>query len=172
MRKEEDNFMGQLFSGHLIGTKLKIGIACSRWNDFIGHRLLEGAKDTLIRHGVEEDDIDIAMVPGSFELPLAAKKMANSNRYHAVICLGVLIRGATPHFDYIAGETTKGIAQIGLQTDIPVAFGVITSDTMEQAIERAGSKAGNKGAEAAMAAIEMANVLQQIGSGSSKSSPV
>ncbi len=157
--------MGNFFSGNFVGTGLKIGIVCSRWNDFMGSRVLEGAKDALLRHGVEERDIDIAMVPGSFELPLAAQKMAKSQRYDAVICLGVIIRGATPHFDYVASETTKGIANIGLQTEVPIAFGVITSDTIEQAIERAGSKAGNKGAEAALAAIEMANVLRQIESG-------
>jgi len=154
--------MNQLFSGNLIGTGLRIGIVASRWNEFIGAKLLEGARDSLCRHGVNEADIDIAMVPGSFELPLAAQRMANSGRYDAILCLGVVIRGATPHFDYIAGETAKGIAQVGLQSGIPVAFGVITSDTIEQAIERAGSKAGNKGVEAALAAIEMANLLHQI----------
>lgn len=154
--------MNRLFSGNLLGTGLKIGIVASRWNDFIGEKLLSGARDSLHRHGVDEADIDIAMVPGSFELPLAAQKMANSGRYDAILCLGVIIRGATPHFDYIAGETAKGIAQVGLQSGIPILFGVITSDTIEQAIERAGSKAGNKGAEAALAAIEMANVLRQM----------
>ncbi|HEX9925144.1 MAG TPA: 6,7-dimethyl-8-ribityllumazine synthase [Anaerolineae bacterium] len=154
--------MSNTFSGNLVGTGLKIGIVSSRWNDFMGQRLLEGAKDTLVRHGVKPEAIDVAMVPGSFELPLAAQKMAGSGRYDAVICLGVVIRGATPHFDYVAGEAAKGIAQVGLQAGIPVTFGVITSDTVEQAIERAGSKAGNKGVEAALAAIEMANLLRQI----------
>lgn len=154
--------MSQLFSGNLVGSGLKIGIIASRWNDFMGSKLLEGAKDTLIRHDVNAQDIDVAMVPGSFELPLAAQKMATSRRYDAIICLGVVIRGATPHFDYIVGETTKGIAQAGLQSGIPVTFGVITSDTIEQAIERSGSKAGNKGVEAALAAIEMANLLRQM----------
>lgn len=162
--------MGQLFSGNFVGTGLKIGIVCSRWNDFMGHRVLEGAKDALLRHGVEERDIDVALVPGSFELPLAAQKMAKSHRYDAVICLGVIIRGATPHFDYIAAETTKGIASLSLHSEIPISFGVITSDTIEQAIERAGSKSGNKGAEAALAAIEMANVLRQIDAGTLASS--
>jgi 6,7-dimethyl-8-ribityllumazine synthase len=157
--------MSNTFSGNLVGTGLKIGIVSSRWNDFMGHRLLEGAKDTLVRHGVKAEAIDVAMVPGSFELPLAAQKMAGSGRYDAVICLGVVIRGATPHFDYVAGEAAKGIAQAGLQAGIPVTFGVITSDTVEQAIERAGSKAGNKGVEAALAAIEMANLLRQIEQG-------
>ncbi len=154
--------MSKLFSGKLIGSDLKIGIVSSRWNDFMGSKILEGAKDALTRHGVSEENIDVAMVPGSFELPLAAQKMANSGRYDAVVCLGVVIRGATPHFEYVAGETTKGIAQAGLQSGIPVTFGVVTSDTLEQAIERAGSKAGNKGVEAALAAIEMANLLRQL----------
>lgn len=155
--------MGQLFSGNLIGTGLKIGLVVSRWNDFVGKKLLEGAKDALIRHGVEETDIDVTLVPGSFELPLAAQKMAATHQYDAVVCLGVIIRGATPHFDYVAAEASKGIAQVGLQSGLPVTFGVVTSDTLEQAIERAGSKAGNKGAEAALAAVEMANVLRRIG---------
>jgi 6,7-dimethyl-8-ribityllumazine synthase len=154
--------MGQLFSGQLVGTGLKIGIVASRWNDFMGGKLLEGAKDVLIRHGVKAEDIDVALVPGSFELPLAAQKMARTGRYDALVCLGVVIRGATPHFEYIAAEAAKGIAQVGLQNGLPVAFGVVTSDTIEQAIERAGSKAGNKGVEAALAAIEMANLLRQI----------
>lgn len=156
--------MNQLFSGNLLGSGLKIGIVSSRWNDFMGSKLLEGAQDALKRHDVKEQDIDVAMVPGSFELPLAAQKMAASGRYDAVICLGVIIRGATPHFEYITGEATKGIAQVGLQSGIPVTFGVVTSDTIEQAIERSGSKVGNKGVEAALAAIEMANLLRQIDS--------
>lgn len=154
--------MSALYSGDLVGSGLKIGIVSSRWNDFMGSKLLDGAKDVLTRHGVNEQDIDVAMVPGSFELPLAAQKMASSGRYDAVVCLGVVIRGATPHFEYIAAETAKGIAQAGLKNGIPVTFGVVTSDTLEQAIERAGSKAGNKGAEAAIAAIEMANLLRAI----------
>ena len=155
--------MSQIFSGSLVGHDLKIGIVSSRWNDFMGSKLLEGAQDTLVRHGVNAEDIDVALVPGSFELPLAAQKMAQSSRYDAVICLGIVIRGATPHFEYVAGEATKGIAQVGLQTGIPISFGVITSDTLEQAIERSGSKVGNKGVEAALAAIEMVNLLRQIG---------
>ncbi len=154
--------MSRLFSGNVVGTGLKIGLVASRRNDFMGSRLLEGAKDALIRHGVAEEDIDVALVPGSFELPLVAQKMAQSGRYDAVVCLGVVIRGATPHFDYIAGEAAKGIAQASWQSGIPVTFGVITSDTIEQAIERAGSKAGNKGVEAALAAIEMANLLRRL----------
>ncbi|MEM7537129.1 MAG: 6,7-dimethyl-8-ribityllumazine synthase [Chloroflexota bacterium] len=154
--------MSNFFSGDLVGTGLKFGIVSSRWNDFMGSKLLEGAKDALIRHGVNAEDIDVAMVPGSFELPMAAKAMVERNTYDAVICLGIVIRGSTPHFEYVASEATKGIAQVGMQGNIPVTFGVITSDTIEQAIERSGSKAGNKGVEAALAAIEMANVLRQI----------
>lgn len=154
--------MSRLFSGNLVGTGLRIGLVASRWNDFIGSKLLEGAKDALIRHGVAENEIDVAMVPGSFELPLIAKKMAKTNRYDAVVCLGVVIRGATPHFDYVAGEAAKGVAQAAWQSEVPVTFGVLTTDTIEQAIERAGTKAGNKGAEAATAAIEMANLIRQL----------
>ncbi len=154
--------MSTTFSGNLVGTGLKIGIVSSRWNDFMGNRLLEGAKDALLRHGVADEDIDVALVPGSFEIPLAAQAMAKNGRYDAIVCLGVLIRGSTPHFDYIASEATKGIAQTSWQQGLPVTFGIITCDTIEQAIERAGSKAGNKGVEAALAAIEMANLLRQI----------
>jgi 6,7-dimethyl-8-ribityllumazine synthase len=154
--------MSKQYSGNLVGTGLKIAIVASRWNDFMSSRLLEGARDALVRHGVAEEDVDVALVPGSFELPLAAQRVARSGRYDAVVCLGVVIRGATPHFDYVAGEAAKGIAQVALQSGVPVTFGVVTADTLEQAIERAGSKAGNKGVEAAMAAIEMANLLRQI----------
>lgn len=154
--------MGKIYSGNLVGTGLRFGIVYARWNDFMGNRLLDGAKDALIRHGVEEDQIDVALVPGSFEVPLVAKKLAQSGQYDAVICIGVIIRGATPHFDYVAGEAAKGIAQTALQTDVPVTFGLVTSDTIEQAIERSGSKAGNKGAEAALAALEMANLLRAL----------
>lgn len=152
--------MGQFFEGHLVGTGLKFGIISARWNDFLGSKLLDGAKDALIRHGVDPDHIDVAMVPGSFEIPLAAQKMAASGRYDGVICLGVLIRGATTHYELIAGEATKGIGSVSLQTGVPVGFGVITTENIEQAIERCGSKAGNKGAEAAMATLEMANLLK------------
>ena len=154
--------MTHLIEGKLIGTGLKIGIVCTRWNDFMGHRMLEGAKDALLRHDVADDDITVAVVPGCFEIPLAAKKMAESGKYDAIVCLGVLIRGGTIHFDLIAGEATKGISNTAWQTGVPTTFGVITTETMEQAIERSGSKAGNKGAEAAMAAIEMANLLKAI----------
>lgn len=156
--------MSNVYEGKLVGTGLKFGIVISRWNDFMGGKLLDGAKDALIRHDVKENDIDIAYVPGSFEIPLAAQKMASNKKYDAIICLGVLIRGATPHFDYIASEASKGIAQASLQSGVPVTFGVITTETIEQAIERSGSKAGNKGVEAAMAAIEMANLLKQMDS--------
>lgn len=161
-RLERSLSVGKLLSGNLVGTGLRVGLVCSRWNDFIGSRLLEGAKDVLMRHGIAEEDIDVAMVPGSFELPLTAQKMSQSGRYDAVVCLGVIIRGATPHFEYIASIAARGIANASLNTGVPVTFGVITSDTLEQAIERAGSKAGNKGAEAALAAIEMANLMRQL----------
>ncbi len=150
------------YTGNLVGQELRMGIVVSRWNDFMTGKLLEGALDSLTRHGILEDRIEIARVPGSFELPLAAKMMVQSGKYDAVICLGVIIRGVTPHFDFVAAETTKGIAQLGLESNIPLTFGIITSDTIEQAIERAGSKGGNKGTEAALAAIEMANLLKQI----------
>ncbi len=154
--------MAKIIEGNLIGTGLKIGIVSTRWNDFMGQRMLEGAKDALVRHGVSDDDITIAMVPGCYEIPLAAKKMAESGKYDALVCLGVLIRGGTIHFELIAGEASKGIGNTSWQTGIPTAFGVITTETMEQAIERAGSKAGNKGAEAALAAVEMANLLKAL----------
>ena len=154
--------MGRTFEGVLLGKGLKFGVVASRFNEFITNKLLEGAQDALLRHGVKEEDIDVAWVPGSFEIPLAASKLANSKKYDAVICLGALIRGATPHFDYLAAEVTKGIAKIGLDTGLPISYGVITADTLEQAIERAGTKAGNKGFDAAVTAIEMANLLKGI----------
>ena len=154
--------MSMTYSGNLVASGLKFGIVLSRWNDFMGSKLLEGAKDALIRHGADENDIDVALVPGSYELPLGAKRMAKSGRYDAIICLGIVIRGATPHFDFVASEAAKGIAQVGLQSDVPIAFGVLTTDTLEQAIERSGSKAGNKGVEAALAAIEMVNLFSQM----------
>jgi len=151
------------FEGKLLGEGLRFGLVVSRFNEFITKKLLEGAQDALLRHGVSEDDIDIAWVPGSFEIPLVAKKLAQTKRYDAVICLGAVVRGATPHFEYIAAEVTKGIAKVGLETGLPVGYGVITADTLEQAIERAGTKAGNKGFDAAVNAIEMANLLNNIG---------
>jgi 6,7-dimethyl-8-ribityllumazine synthase len=155
--------MAKVYQGNLIGTGLKIGIVISRFNEFITSKLLSGALDALDRHDVNDEDIEIAWVPGSFEIPVAADKMASSGKYDAVICLGAVIRGATPHFDYIAAEASKGIANVGLKTGLPVVFGVITTDTIEQAIERAGTKIGNKGADAAEAAIEMANLFRSMG---------
>ncbi len=152
----------KVIEGELQAKGLKFCIVVSRFNDFITERLLEGAKDCLIRHGAEEKDIEIVKVPGSFEIPLVAKTVAKKGLYNAIICLGTVIRGATPHFDYVASEVSKGIAQVSLETGLPVAFGVITADSLEQAIERAGSKAGNKGWDAALVAIEMAQVLKKI----------
>ncbi|KAB2864762.1 MAG: 6,7-dimethyl-8-ribityllumazine synthase [Exiguobacterium chiriqhucha] len=148
------------FEGNLVGKGLKVGIVVGRFNDLITMRLLDGAKDALKRHGVEQDDVEIAFVPGAFELPLVAKKMAMSKKYDAVITLGAVIRGATPHFDYVCNEAAKGIAQASYQSEVPVIFGVLTTETIEQAIERAGTKAGNKGWEAATSAIEMANLMR------------
>lgn len=148
--------------GKLIGKGMKIGIVLARFNEFIGSKLLSGAEDVLIRHGVDEDDIEVAWVPGAYEIPLVAKKLATSEKYDAVICLGAVIKGNTPHFDYVSAEVSKGIAQVGLLSEVPVIFGVLTVDNIEQAIERAGTKAGNKGSEAANSAIEMVNLLNQI----------
>lgn len=150
------------FEGKLIAEGLRFGIVVGRFNEFIGGKLLSGALDAISRHGGSEKDVDIAWVPGAFEVPIVAKKLAKSGNYDAVICLGAVIRGATPHFDMIAGEVTKGIALVGLETGIPVIFGILTTDSIEQAIERAGTKAGNKGFDAAVNAIEMANLLKQI----------
>ncbi|MFH0769570.1 MAG: 6,7-dimethyl-8-ribityllumazine synthase [Chloroflexota bacterium] len=154
--------MGKLFEGVLLGKGLKFSMVVSRFNEFITKKLLDGAQDALLRHGVSENDIDIVWVPGAFEIPLVAKKLAESKRYDAVICLGAVIRGATPHFEYIAAEVAKGIAKVGLDAGLPVSFGVITADTLEQAIERAGTKDGNKGFDAAVSAIEMANLLRNL----------
>jgi 6,7-dimethyl-8-ribityllumazine synthase len=151
------------YEGNLIGKGLKFGVVVSRFNEFFSGKLLEGAMDALIRHGVVESDIEVAWTPGSFEIPLIAQKMAETKKYNAVICLGAVIRGGTPHFDYIASEVSKGIANVGLHTGVPVIFGVITTDTLEQAIERSGTKDGNKGFDAAVSAIEMANLLKAIG---------
>ena len=151
--------MAKFFEGNLQAKGKKFGIVLSRFNSFIAERLLEGAIDALVRSGASDKDIEVARVPGAYEIPLIAQKMARSKRYDAVICLGAVIRGATPHFDFVANEAAKGIAQVGMETGIPVLFGVLTTDTIEQAIERAGSKAGNKGAECAIAAIEMVNLL-------------
>jgi 6,7-dimethyl-8-ribityllumazine synthase len=155
--------MNKSFEGMLLGKGLKFGLVISRFNDFISKKLLDGAQDALLRHGVGDEDIDIAWTPGSFEIPLVAMKLARSKRYDAIICLGAVIRGGTPHFDYIATELSKGIARVALDTGLPVAYGVITADTLEQAIERAGTKMGNKGFDAAVNAIEMANLFKELG---------
>jgi 6,7-dimethyl-8-ribityllumazine synthase len=154
--------MAKTFEGKLTAEGLKFGIVVSRFNEFITSKLLAGALDAIGRHGAIAEAVEVAWVPGTFEIPVIAQKLAKSGKYDAVICLGAVIRGATPHFDYIAGEVTKGIAQVGMQTGVPTIFGVITTDTIEQAIERAGTKVGNKGFDAAEAAIEMANLLKQI----------
>jgi 6,7-dimethyl-8-ribityllumazine synthase len=155
--------MGNIYEGSLLGEGLKIGVVVARFNEFLTGKLLGGAKDALLRHGVAEEDIDVAWVPGAFEIPLVAQKLATSRRYDAVICLGAVIRGATPHFEYVAAEVSKGVANVGLSSGTPVLFGVITADTLEQAIERSGTKGGNKGFDAAVGAIEMANLLKNIG---------
>ncbi|MBP8644778.1 MAG: 6,7-dimethyl-8-ribityllumazine synthase [Syntrophobacteraceae bacterium] len=152
----------KIFEGKLLAQDLRFGVVVSRFNDFISDRLLGGALDALKRSGADEKAIDIYKVPGAFEIPLVAQKVASSGRYDAVICLGAVIRGSTPHFDYVANEVSKGIAHVGLETGVPISFGVLTTDTLEQAIERAGSKSGNKGWDAAMAAVETANLLKQI----------
>ena len=155
--------MVKTFEGKLTAKGLKFGLVVSRFNSFISDRLLEGAMDALRRSGAEEEDCVVVRVPGAFEIPLAAKKMAKSGRFDAVICLGCVIRGATPHYAYIAAEVTKGIAILSLESEIPVALGVLTTDTIEQAIERAGTKVGNKGFDAALSAIEMANLFKEMG---------
>jgi len=152
----------KIIQGDLIAIDLKFGIVVSRFNEFISKKLLEGAVDCLVRHGASKDNISIVWVPGSFEIPLVAKKIAGSKKYNAVICLGAIIRGGTKHFDFIASEAAKGIALAGMETDVPVIFGVITTENIEQAIERAGTKAGNKGFSAAESAIEMANLFKAI----------
>lgn len=154
--------MAKQIEGTLIAAGLKAALVASRFNDFIVARLIDGAIDTLVRHGASDDDITIVRVPGAFEIPQALATVVKSGKYDLVIALGAVIRGSTPHFDYIASEVAKGVAQISMATTIPVSFGVLTTDSIEQAIERAGSKAGNKGAEAAMSAIEMANLMKQL----------
>ncbi len=153
--------MAKFIEGNLSADGKKFGIIVARFNSFIGERLLEGAMDTLIRSGASDDDIEVLRVPGAYEIPLVAQKMARSGRYDAVICLGAVIRGATPHFDFVANEAAKGIAVASMEADLPIIFGILTTDTIEQAIERAGTKAGNKGADCAMTAIEMVNLLGQ-----------
>jgi len=152
----------KVYEGHLVGEGLKFGIVVGRFNEFITNKLYTGALDALQRHGVAEQDMEVAWVPGAFEIPMVARRMVDIGRYDAVICLGAVIRGATPHFDYVASEVSKGIAKVGLDTGVPVIFGVITADTIEQAIERAGTKAGNKGWDAAVTAIEMANLTKAL----------
>lgn len=154
--------MPNIYEGNLVGSNLKVGITVSRFNGFITTKLLDGALDALKRHGVNLDDVDIFWTPGAFEIPATAKRLADSNRYDAVVCIGAVIRGATPHFDFVASESAKGISQVSSNTGVPVIYGVITTDTVEQAIERTGTKMGNKGAEAAAAAIEMANLYRRI----------
>lgn len=152
--------MPRIFEGKLDASGLRFGIVMSRFNSFITERLLEGAVDALLRHGADDAAIEVVRVPGAFEIPLIAKKLAISGRHDAVICLGAIIRGSTPHFDYVSAEVTKGIAMVSLETGMPISFGVLTTDTIEQAVERAGSKAGNKGFDAAMSALEMTNIIK------------
>ncbi|MFC1988269.1 6,7-dimethyl-8-ribityllumazine synthase [Chloroflexota bacterium] len=150
------------FEGLFLGKGLKFGVVVSRFNEFITNKLLEGAQDALVRHGVSQNDIDIAWVPGAFEIPLIAQKLAQTKKYDAIICLSAVVRGGTPHFEYIAAEITKGIARVGLDSGLPVSYGVITADNLEQAIERAGTKSGNRGFDAAVNAIEMVNLIKGI----------
>ena len=154
--------MANIIEGYISGRGLKFGIVAARFNEFIVSKLVGGALDTLHRHETADGDIDVAWVPGAFEIPLAAKKMAESGKYNAVLCLGAVIRGSTTHYDYVCNEVSKGVAQVGLQTGVPTIFGVVTTENIEQAIERAGTKAGNKGADAAMAAMEMASLLGKL----------
>jgi 6,7-dimethyl-8-ribityllumazine synthase len=162
LSKKKGEQMPKILEANLIAEGKKFGIVVSRFNDFITAKLVDGALDALVRCGAADQDIEVAKVPGAFEIPLLAKKMAGSGRYDAVICLGAVIRGATPHFEYIAAESAKGVAKISLESDIPISYGIITTDTIEQAIERAGSKSGNKGYDAAVTALEMANLVAQI----------
>ncbi len=155
--------MGKTYEGKLVAKDFRFALIVSRFNDFIVRKLMEGAVDALVRHGAEEKTLEVIKVPGAFEIPLVAKKLAKSGKYDAVICLGAVIRGATPHFEYVAAEVSKGIAAVNLETEVPVTFGVLTTDNIEQAIERSGSKSGNKGWDAAISAIEMVNLLKEIG---------
>lgn len=152
----------KIFEGNLVSQDIKVGIVCARFNEFIVSKLLSGCEDGLLRHGVKPDDISVAWVPGAFEIPLIASKMAKSGKYDAVIALGAVIRGSTSHYDYVCNEVSKGVASVALESDIPVMFGVLTTDTIEQAIERAGTKAGNKGSECAQGAIEMVNLIRAL----------
>ena len=150
------------FEGKLVSQNIKVGIVAARFNEFITSKLLSGAMDGLFRHDVQDADVHVAWVPGAFEIPMAAKKLAESGKYDAVICLGAVIRGATPHFDYVCAEASKGIAQVSMQTGVPVAFGVLTTENIQQAVERAGTKAGNKGVDCAMTAMEMVNLFKNM----------
>ncbi len=152
----------KLLEGKLIADGMKVGIVCSRFNEFIVSKLLGGAMDGLIRHGVKDDDVEVAWVPGAFEIPVVAKKMAESGKYDAILCLGAVIKGSTSHYDYVCAEVSKGVATVSLNTGLPVMFGVLTTDNIEQAIERAGTKAGNKGYDVALSAIEMANLFKEM----------
>ena len=152
----------KIFEGNLVSQDIKVGIVCARFNEFIVSKLLSGCEDGLLRHGVKPDDISVAWVPGAFEIPLITSKMAKSGKFDAVIALGAVIRGSTSHYDYVCNEVSKGIAAVALESDIPVMFGVLTTDTIEQAIERAGTKAGNKGSECAQGAIEMVNLIRAL----------
>ncbi len=160
--KSERGMIMKVLEGNVVAKSIKVGIVASRFNEFIVSRLIDGAEDACLRHGIKADDIELAWVPGAFELPIIAKKMAESGKYDAVLCLGAIIRGATTHYDLICAETTKGIATVGLSTGVPTIYGVVTADTIEQAIERAGTKAGNKGYDAACSAIEMVNLMRVI----------
>lgn len=160
--KERGRHMGKVYEGKLLGEGLRFALVVSRFNEFISTKLLDGALDALVRHGVVEESVETIYVPGAFEIPMVAKRLARSGCYDAVICLGAVIRGATPHFDYVATEVSKGIAAVALETGVPTLFGVITADNLEQAIERAGTKAGNKGFDAAVGALEMANLLKTL----------
>ncbi len=155
--------MAKRYEGSLIGKDLKFGIVISRFNELVTNRLLDGAHDAFVRHGVNEQDIDVAWTPGCFEIPLVAKRLAQTGKYQAIVCLGAVIRGGTPHFEYIAAEVNRGISRVSLDTGVPVIQGIITADTLEQAIERAGAKEGNRGFAAAMSAVEMANLVKNIG---------
>ena len=152
----------KILEGNVVGSKMKIGIVAARFNEFIVSKLIGGAEDALIRHGVGKDDIELAWVPGSFEIPIVAQKMAESKKYDAIICLGAVIKGATDHYDFVCAVASKGIATVGMKTGVPTLFGVLTTDNIEQAIERAGTKAGNKGYDTACAAIEMVNLMKNI----------
>lgn len=161
-RNGKEKYKMNVFEGKVISEGIKVGIVCARFNEFIVSKLLGGCEDTLVRHGVKDEDIDVAWVPGAFEIPLIASKMAKSGKYDAVIALGAVIRGSTSHYDYVCAEVSKGVATVSLNSDIPVMFGILTTDTIEQAIERAGTKAGNKGADCAQGAIEMVNLIRAL----------